>query len=262
MERRTSDILRQTAVISSAGFMLVAALIGSGMFGHDSVSDQQDGSLSEQGSYLAPAGPAFSIWSVIYLGLIAYLIWQALPAQRDDARQRAAGGWIALSMVLNGLWLVAARFGPFWSTALVIALLLVVLARVMILLGRTRGTGIAQRVLVDGVQGLHFGWVTIATVANTTSWITSLAPDAWEQQADVWGVIVLAVVLVICAASAWALGRIVPTVASAWGLAWVAVGRLTGEPESTVIGVTAMIVAAVLLVIAVPAVLRARRRAA
>lgn len=257
MERRASDILRQTLVISSAGFMLVAALIGSGVFGEDgSVEQQQGGSLSDQGSYLAPAGPAFSIWSVIYLGLLAYVVWQALPAQRDDERQRAVGGWIAASMVLNGLWLVAARFGPLWSTVLVIVALLVVLARVMVLLGQKRATGFAQRVLVDGANGLHFGWVTIATVANTAAWLSAVAPDSWEQLAGIWGVVVLVLVAVICSVCAWLLGRIVPAIASAWGLIWLAVGRFTEEPQSTVIGVTAIIVAVVILTVGVFAVLR------
>ncbi|MFD5213817.1 tryptophan-rich sensory protein [Microbacterium sp. NPDC058345] len=262
MERRARDIIRQTAVISSAGFMLVAALFGSGVFGHDAVSEQQNGSLSDQGSYLAPAGPAFSIWSVIYLGLIVYVIWQALPGQRDDERQRAAGWWIAASMVLNGLWLVAARFGPFWSTVLVIVLLLVVLARVMILLGRASPSSFAQRVLLDGVNGLHFGWVTIATVANTAAWLTSIAPDAWGRQADIWGVGVLVAVAVICSASAWVLRRIVPALASAWGLVWLAVGRFTDEPRSTVIGVTAIVVAGVIVLVAAVAALRRSRRGA
>lgn len=49
---------------------------------------------------------------------------------------------------------------------------------------------------------------------------------------------------------AWASGwRIAPGLAMAWGLSWIAVGRLTGEPESTAIGVTAIVVAAIVLVV-------------
>lgn len=32
-----------------------------------------------------PAGYVFSIWGLIYLGLIAFAIFQALPSQRDNA---------------------------------------------------------------------------------------------------------------------------------------------------------------------------------
>ncbi|EED6225829.1 tryptophan-rich sensory protein, partial [Salmonella enterica subsp. enterica serovar Haifa] len=67
MESSTKGIARQSLVIAAAVFMLVAAAIGAGAFGGDSVDELQGGALSAQGSYLAPAGPAFSIWSLIYL---------------------------------------------------------------------------------------------------------------------------------------------------------------------------------------------------
>ena len=260
MESRTKGIGRQTLIIAAASFMLIAAAIGAGAFGGASVDDLQDGALSAQGSYLAPAGPAFSIWSLIYLGLIAYTVWQALPAQRQDARQQAVGGWIAASMVLNGLWLVTARYLTLWLTVVVIALLLAVLARVIVVLGRFPARNAADRILTDGANGLHFGWVTIATVANTAAWLTQIAPESWADRADVWAVGVLVVVLVIGGTAAWLTGRIAPALATAWGLAWLAVGRLTGEPESTTTAVTAIIVAVVLVVVAIVAVVRRRDR--
>lgn len=258
-ESQVNGILRQVVVIAAASFMLIAAVVVGGAFSGEGVSDQQNGALTDQSTYLAPAGPAFSIWSVIYLGLIAYTIWQALPAQRGDERQRAVGGWVAASMVLNGLWLVAARFWTLWSTVLVIVLLLAVLARVIVLLGRAPARGWAERIVVDGTNGLHFGWVTIATVANTTAWLTDTVPDEWGDHAELWAILVLAVVLVICVSSAWATGRIAPAIASVWGLAWLAVGRLTDEPRSTPTAIAAIIVGAIILLVAVIA---ATRRAA
>lgn len=262
MDTRKQDIARQTVIIAAAAFMLIAATIGAGAFGGTSVNALQDGALSEQGSYLAPAGPAFSIWSLIYLGLLAYTVWQALPAQRADERQRAVGGWIAASLVLNGLWLVTAQFLTLPLTVLVIALLLATLARVIVILGRFPARNLADRILTDGANGLHFGWVTIATVANTTAWFTQIAPPSWADQAEVWAVAVLVAVLVIGAASAWFTGRLVPALATSWGLAWLAVGRLTGEPESTTTAIAAIIVAVVLVATGTVAVLRRRRVAA
>ncbi|WP_091229253.1 tryptophan-rich sensory protein [Microbacterium sp. 3J1] len=262
MESRTQDIARQIVIIASATFMLIAAAVGSGAFGGTSVSELQGGALSAEGSYLAPAGPAFSIWSLIYLGLIAYTVWQALPAQRTDERQRSVGWWIAATMILNGLWLVTAQFLSLPLTVIVIALLLAALARVIVILGRTRPRTWPDRILVDGANGLHFGWVTIATVANTAAWFTQIAPAAWADQAEVWAVAVLAVVLVIGVASALVTKRIAPALATAWGLAWLAVGRLTGEPESTVTAIAGIIVAVALVAAGVIGAIRRRRSVA
>ncbi len=253
-DRRTTgtagDVLRQVAVISALCFMLIACVVNSGVFGGPSVDELQDGALSAESSYLAPAGPAFSIWSVIYVGLAAYTIWQALPSQRANPRQRSLGWLIAGSMVLNGLWLVIARFGSLVGTVLAIVGLLIVLAIWFQRAVATRTDGWLDALLIDGVSGLHFGWVTVATVANTAAWLTAIGPPEWELAADVWGIVMLVLVGIIALGIAGAGGwRIAPTLAIAWGLSWIAVGRLTGEPHSAAIGITAAIVAGVVLIV-------------
>ncbi|WP_295839211.1 tryptophan-rich sensory protein [uncultured Microbacterium sp.] len=257
---RGSDLARQIVVLSAVSFMLIAAVIGAGAFGNSAVQDQQGGALDTDGSYLAPAGPAFSIWSVIYLGLIAYAIWQALPRQRATARQRALGWLIALTMTLNGLWLVAARFGTLLLTVVVIVLLLAALGwtfRVAVATREPRG-GIVDSVLIDGVTGLHLGWVTLATVANIAAWLTTVVPAGLDDAAGPIGVVVLLVVAVIALATAWRSSwRITPALATAWGLGWLAVERFTGSPQNTPIGVTAIVVAAVVLL--PPVVIRVLR---
>jgi hypothetical protein len=246
------DIARQITVISSLGFTLVAVLVGVGGLGGTEVENSQGGQLSEQGSYLAPAGPAFSIWSVIYLGLAAYVVWQALPSQRASVRQRAIGWWIALTIVLNGLWLVAAQLLTIEWTVIVIVLLLIALCitfRISVVTREPRG-GWLDALLIDGVTGLHLGWVTLATVANTAAWLTGVVPESWGDAASAIGLAVLAVVAVIGLGIAWASGwRIAPGIALAWGLSWLAVGRLTGEPQNQAIGIGAIVVAVIVLVV-------------
>jgi hypothetical protein len=242
------DLSRQIVVISAFCFMIIAAMIGTGLFGGTAVQDLQDGALDQDGSYLAPASPAFSIWTVIYVGLLAYTVWQALPHQRANDRQRALGWLIAGTMVLNGVWLVTAQFGSLALTVLAIVVLLAVLGVTFHRTVIEPADGWADRLLVDGVTGLHLGWVTLATVANIAAWLTSIGSPDWADAADLWGVIVLVVVAAlgfgIEAASRW---RIAPALALAWGLAWVAVARLAGEPPSVVIGVTAIVVAVLIL---------------
>ncbi len=249
-QSRPNDLARQIAVISAAVFMIIAAMVGTGLLGGTAVQDLQGGALDEDGSYLAPASPAFQIWSAIYLGLLAYAVWQALPGQRTRDRQRAIGWWIALTMVLNGLWLVMAQFTTLIATVIAIIVLLIALGvtfRISVLT-RVSGDGVADALLIDGVTGLHLGWVTLATVANITAWLTQVAPESWADAATGWGIAVLVVVGVVgLAISVVSGGRIAPALAIAWGLSWVAVARITGEPESVGIGVTAAIVAVVVL---------------
>ena len=250
--RQSADLVRQIAVISAVVFMLIAAMVGVGLFGGTAVQDLQNGALDSDASYLAPASRAFSIWSVIYVGLIAYAVWQALPRQRANERQRALGWLVALTAVLNGIWLVVAQFATLPLTVVAIVVLLGALAVTFRRAVRTRtpGDGIADAVLIDGVTGLHLGWVTVATVANTAALLTQSGPASWAAAADVLGVVVLIVVGAIGLAIAFASGwRVTPTLAIGWGVFWLGIGRLTGEPASTPIGVTALIVAAIVVLV-------------
>ncbi len=244
------DLTRQIVVISAFCFMIIAAMVGSGLFGGTAVEDLQDGALSSEGSYLAPASTAFSIWSVIYVGLFAYTVWQAFPRQRERSRQRAIGWLVAGTMVLNGLWLITAQFLTLPLTVLSIVLLLALLCVTFRTTITNPGRGVVDAVLIDGVTGLHLGWATLATVANTSAWLTTIAPAEAADAAALWGIAVLIVVGVIGVAIAWASGwRVAPGLAMSWGLVWIGVGRLASEPESTPIGITALVVAAVVLLV-------------
>jgi len=249
MHPQRSDVLRQISVISATVFMLIAAVVGVGLLGGTPVQDLQDGALGADATVLAPATPAFQIWSVIYLGLIAYAVWQALPSQRARERQRALGWWVALTAVLNGVWLIAAQFTTLPITVLAIVALLVALAVLLVRTARFPSQTRWDAVLLDGVTGLHLGWVALATVANTTAWLSRTLPASAGEAAETWGVVVLVVVALIGAALAWLSGRVTPPLAMAWGLTWIAVGRLAGEPASGVVGWAAVIAAAVILVV-------------
>lgn len=251
-EPASRDLLRQIVVISAVVFMIVAAMVGTGLLGGTPVQDLQGGALDADGSYLAPARPAFSIWSVVYAGLVLYAVWQALPGQRESARQRSLGWLVALTCVLNGLWLVTAQFATLPLTVAVIVLLLVALGATfrVAVLTRVPGGGVVDAVLIDGVTGIHLGWVTLATVANAGAWLTTLGSASWAEAADVWGIVVLVVVGAVALAIAWASGwRVAPALAIGWGLSWLAVGRLAGEPASTAIGVAAIVVAAIVVLV-------------
>ncbi|MFS0866315.1 tryptophan-rich sensory protein [Microbacterium sp. 179-B 1A2 NHS] len=246
-----SDIVRQTGVIAATTFMLIAAAVGGGLLGGTPVQDVQDGNLAADATVLAPASSAFSIWSVIYLFMIAYTVWQALPSQRGSERQRRVGWVIALSAVLNGGWLLAAQFLTLFATVAAIVLLLITLAVAIRILVVDRPRTLIESLLTDVTVGLHLGWVSLATVANVTAWLTAdVAPASWGEASDAWGIGVLTVVAIIGSALAIGTrGRLAPALAMAWGLTWIGVGRATGQPESMPIAITAWIAAAIVLLV-------------
>ena len=256
----SSDVARPGfvwLVVLSAIVAVVGGFLGSGAVVGTPIAEAADGALSATATLVAPAGPAFSIWSVIYLGLIAYAVWQALPAQRRSERQRALRVPIAVTILLNAAWITVVQFGQVFLSVVVIVALLASLAFVFArLIAAPRSTAV-DTVITDGTMGLYLGWVSIATVANISAWLASIGV---ESAATVWAVVVLvvaaAVGLFLATVSA---GRIAPALSLSWGLGWAAQGRLSGEVLNTTVGWTAAVAAIVVLVGTIA--VRARRTA-
>ncbi|MCC6497616.1 MAG: tryptophan-rich sensory protein [Propionibacteriaceae bacterium] len=245
-----SDRRRQWLVTAGAVFMVFGTLYGFGLIGTP-VEQSAGGSLSAEATLLAPAVRAFSIWSVIYLGLIGYVVWQWLPANTASPRARRIGWLSSVSMALNGLWLLVVQAGALWLSVAVIVALAATLGELMRRLGEPRATGAAERLLVDGTFGLYLGWVSVATLANVTATLVASGVDPGGEVAEYLAVAVLGVGAALGAVLAKVLGgRLGVAAAMVWGLSWIAVGRLTGEPASDLTGVAAAIAAAVVAVAA------------
>ncbi|MGJ9403756.1 tryptophan-rich sensory protein [Arthrobacter sp. KK5.5] len=238
------------AVAACVAASIVFAFLGSGALGGTPIQDAAGGWLSADGTPLAPAGGAFSIWSVVYAGLVVYAAVQLLPSRLRSERHRALRPWTAASVVLNAAWIWVAQAGWLAVSVLVMLLLLAVLARIMVLLvARPVGSAL-DAIVVDGTFGLYLGWVMVATVANVSAWLASLGFAALGLPVPVAAGIVLALALAAGTALAFYTGgRLAPAAAIVWGLAWIGVGRLDGGTVSQPIAWTAG-AAAVLMVVA------------
>ncbi|MBX0299732.1 tryptophan-rich sensory protein [Cryobacterium sp. 1639] len=251
------DLLRQSIVLLSAMLALVGSFIGSGAAGGTPIQNASGGALAADATPIAPGGPAFAIWTPIYAGLVLYAIWQFLPKQKTDQRQRRLGYPIAASLLLNAAWILSVQFDLLWLSVPVIVLLLGVLVWAFLIILNTRPRSLVETVLVDGTTGLYLGWVCVATAANITAALVAFGFDGFGLAADAWGVLIIAVAgLVGVILAVVGRGRLTPTLALCWGLAWVAVGRLTGDLLSTPTAITAIV--AVVVVIAVTVVVRIR----
>ncbi|MBC7442166.1 MAG: tryptophan-rich sensory protein [Ramlibacter sp.] len=250
--KQSSDRLRQTVVLVSAILAIVGSFIGSGAAGGTPIQNASGGALAADATPIAPDVPAFGIWTPIYLGLIAYTVWQFLPAQTTDARQRTLGYPIAASLVLNAAWILSIQFDLLVLSVPVIVMLLVVLIRAFRLTLASRPKNLVETIVADGTVGLYLGWVSIATAANVTAVLVASGFGGLGLSADAWAVAVIAVAgLVGVLISLYGRGRLAPAVSLCWGLAWVAVARLTGNLLSTPTAIAAVVAVAVIVVVTI-----------
>jgi hypothetical protein len=173
--------------------------------------------------YFVPAGYVFAIWGIIYIGLIAYAVYQALPAQRENPRLQATGWWVVLGGLANCAWIFLWHYEQFIGTLAAMLVLLATLIVVYLALGFgqmkvTTGETWAVRIPFS----IYLGWITVATVANVSDVLDSLHPLGFSSTAATWMVIVLAAVLVIAGLMNFLRRDVAYAVVILWALAGIA----------------------------------------
>ena len=182
--------------------------------------------------YFVPAGYVFAIWGIIYIGLIAYAIYQALPAQRENPRLQATGWWVVLGGVANSLWIFLWHYQLFVGTICAMLVLLATLIAVYLRLGSGRtkvSTGETWAVRVP--FSIYLGWITVATVANASDVLDYLKWNGFGISAATWMVIILGAVLVI----AGLMNFLRRDVAYAAVILWVLVGIAVKFPQEGIV---------------------------
>jgi hypothetical protein len=179
-------IPRQLAVVAAALFNVgINALAGAGvLFGTTTgaISDLVETSVT-------PAGWAFSIWSVIFLGVLIFAGYQALPRARG-ARFDALAIPFILANLLNGLWQIPWLNARFGVAAVVIVGILGSLIWLYVRLDRLGMTTIERWVLGVPIS-LFLAWLSVATALNIT---IALVAAGWEGSAIWPPLLVLAIV--------------------------------------------------------------------
>ena len=145
-------------------------------------------------SLFTPAGFTFSIWGVIYLMLLIFVIWQALPAQRSNKKVANISKYFQINCLMNALWIVVWHYD---LLALSLVVMLVILAT-LILIYRALITSIDAASPIEHIAlhlpfSLYTGWISLATIANASALqIASGWDDVWLTSVQ-WTLLKLAV---------------------------------------------------------------------
>lgn len=139
-------------------------------------------SLSDEYANLfTPAPYAFSIWGLIFLGLIAHGIFQVKRVffdKKDDDFVTQIGPWLLIAVVGTGAWVWV------WLseyTGLSVLVMLLILISLIIIIGRLNmERWDAPLPIIFWVWWpvcLFSGWIAVATIANIAAW---LAKTGWQ----------------------------------------------------------------------------------
>ena len=215
------------------------------------------GEISDRFSiFFVPAGYVFSIWGVIYLALGAFVIYQALPANRSNARMGRVDVFFLLSCAANIAWLYLWHYEQFPLTLLAMLTLLGTL--LVIYNGLEIGKRAATRIeywLVHIPFSIYLGWVSVATIANVAQVLYFFGWDGLGIAPEMWTVTMLVVTAGL--ASIMAVSR--ADAAYLLVLIWAVTGIAIKQAETPIVAITAWAVTGFLVFMLLIAFLQRRR---
>jgi hypothetical protein len=225
------DTIRQISVILTILATLVVNVLADAL----PINGLGTGQISDRFHvYFVPAGYVFSIWGLIYLGLIAFAIFQALPSQRENPRLQKTGWWICLGGLANMAWIFLWHYEQFPLTLVAMLVLLGTLIVTYVRLGIGRSvTSVSEIWTVRIPFSIYLGWITVATVANITELLDYLKWNGFGIAPEVWMGIVLVAVLLIAVLMNFNRRDIAYTAVILWALAGISV-KQAGVPAVTI----------------------------
>ncbi len=190
------------------------------------INGQQTGQISDRFEvYFVPAGYVFSIWGLIYLGLLAYSIYQLLPGQRAGSRVQSIGWLYVASAAANIAWIFLWHYNQFvWTLAAMLSLLALLIGMYLRLAQdplALRSWG--ERLLVRLPFSIYLGWITVATLANVTDVLDYLQWSAWGIAPQVWALVLLAAATLIAGIMAITRRDVAYLLVLVWALAGIGV---------------------------------------
>lgn len=218
------------------------------------------GQISDQFNVLfVPAGYVLSIWGLIYIGLVVFAVFQALPSQRDNRRLNRIGWWYAVGCAANCAWIFLWHYQVFALTLVAMLLLLASLIAVYLRLdiGRVKVPA-TERWAVHVPFSIYLGWISVATIANVTDVLDYLGWGGWGLSPEAWAVLLLAVAGILTLA----MGLTRSDAAYALVIAWAAAGiAIKQAPVSEAVARNAWVVTVVALLVAAASLVRRLRLA-
>ena len=246
----SKDTVRQIANLLSVILALTINILASVL----PLNGQNTGEISDRFQvYFVPAGYVFAIWGIIYLGWIAFTVFQFQPSQKESPRLRRLGYLFALGNLANAAWLFCWHYNLFGMSVLVMLTLLGLLIASYLRLNVNR-TPVSplEYWSVDLLFSVYLGWITVATVANITDWLYFVGWGGFGIPAQVWAGIMLAVASLLGLAMA-IMGRDVGYLAV---LIWAFIGIALKQTSAPMVVTNASIAAVLMAGLAVFSLVR------
>jgi len=204
---------------------------------------QTTGAISDKyDSLFTPAGFTFSIWGLIYLALLGFVIRQVWDVSRDRAFLSRIGVPFKINCLANALWIVAWHYNQLILSMVIMVAILATLVSIY----RTEGYQSSHFLFIQFPFSLYLGWITVATIANVSVLQNAYGWDAVGLSPITWTIVKLALAGFIGAM----VGMKRQDVVYVAVIAWAAFGISVGQMETAAVSGAASLLSLLSLMVA------------
>ena len=240
--KRTLQIANGVSLVFTIIFNYVS---NTGVFDGNTI-----GKVSDQYHNLfTPAGYAFSIWGLIYLLMLGFVIYTGRSIFTKDKTEADGfveniGWWFVISCVANCLWIVTWLYGYTGLSVVILAVLLVALL-IILLTALQYKRNAAEKWLINIPFQIYSGWISVALIAAAASWLQKIGWDGWGLSEVTWTVIMISVAVLVHLYMTWIKNAPVFALVAVWALVAIAVSN---QSENLTVYAVALGAAGVVLV--------------
>jgi hypothetical protein len=244
--KKTLQIANGIAIVAT---IVINYLSNTGIFNGNTVANVSD----KYHNYFTPAGYAFSIWGLIYLGLLGFVFYTGSSlfkksTDNDNLNNDVVlkiGWWFVISCVGNSFWIIAWLYGYLGITVM---LMLVVLFSLLKIIISTRMEldfhPIKKYIFIYWPFAIYAGWISVALIANMAAWLTKINWNGWGISQITWTIIMIVVAGLINVLMIWKRNLREYALVGVWALVAIAIANWGGVKS---IAYSSIIVAAIIL---------------
>lgn len=135
--------------------------------------------------YFVPAGYVFSIWGVIYLGIIIYLISMFVNFRKEDM---AIAPYVIISSLANTAWIFMWHYKSIYISVIFMLIILASLIMIAIKLNKPEVSLVKKTPF-----NIYLGWISVATIANIAGALYTANWSGWGIAPEVWSAIMIVI---------------------------------------------------------------------
>ena len=176
------ELILKIAVLVSVLAMFVVNILANALPINGLTTAEISNSLA---IYFVPAGYVFSIWGVIYLGIIIYLISMFTRFTKDDM---AIAPYVIASSLANTAWIFMWHYKFLYISVIFMLIILASLIMIAIKLNKPE-VSLAKKIPFN----IYLGWISVASIANIAGALYTANWNGFGISPEVWSAIMIVI---------------------------------------------------------------------